>query len=125
MEKQNAYLELKEQIRLQETQSDLHYSRLRDQFAETLETLKPANLIKDVLFSPDSKNTLTDTAIGMVSGFVVKKAIVRSSGNGLLNILGTMTGMGIANAVANHTEGIKSVIGKILSTVFKKENGKE
>lgn len=100
---------------------------LRDQFFHTMESLKPINLIKDVFTSSEAKTTVVDTAIGMTSGYLAKKAIVRSSKNPILKLLGTIIGVGVANFMSKHPETIKYIGGKILNGVVnsKKNDGEE
>jgi hypothetical protein len=121
MEKLDAHLILKEQIRIKETEQELNYLLLKDQFSETLETLKPINLIKEAIHSDETKNSLLDTALGMTSGFLAKKTIVRSSRNPLLKLLGTLVGIGVTKYVAKHPEGIKSMGGKLIGALFKRD----
>lgn len=121
MEKLDAHLILREQIRLVETERELNYILLKDQFKLTIETLKPLNLIKEAFHSDESKNSLLDTAIGITTGFLAKKTITRSSHNPLLKLLGTLVGIGVTKFVANHPDGIKSVGGKLIGALFKKD----
>jgi hypothetical protein len=122
MQKKDASYLLNERIQLKEFELAVERDLLKDEFREFTESLKPINLIKDAIQSPEVKTKVVDTAIGMTSGYIVRKALVRSSKNPFLKLLGTIVGMGVANLVTKHPEGIKSIGGKILSGVFKKEN---
>lgn len=126
MVKQDATYLLKETILRKEAECEAQYVLLKAQLEMTMENLKPLHLIKEVLTSSETKNSIMDTAIGLTSGFLVKKAVVRSSKNPFLSLLGTIIGMGAANLVSNNAGGIKFIGGKILNTVFKKnENTQE
>jgi len=121
MQKQDAIYLLGEQIRLKEIERDTQGVLLKNQLKLTIESLKPINLIKGAFTSPEMKNSLVDSAIGMTSGYIAKKAVVRSSKNPFLKLIGTIVGMGVASIVTRHPDGIKSIGEKILGSVLKKE----
>ncbi len=121
MHKQDASYLLKEKIQLKELELAMEKNLLQDQFKLTIESLKPANLIKEALTSSQTKTTVLDTAIGMTSGYLIKKAVVRSSKNPFLKLLGTIVEMGAANMVTKHPEAIKFIGGNILARIFKKK----
>lgn len=125
MQTQDAAYFLIEKIRQQEVECAADKLLMKYQFDLTVESLKPINLIKGVFGSDDAKNSILDSAIGLTTGYLVKKTIVRSSGNPLLNILGTIVGMGITKMVTQHPDGIKSIGGKLLNHFFNKEKSSE
>lgn len=112
---------LKEKILLLEAECVLQNGLLKDQFKLTVESLKPMNVIKDMFVSA-IKNNVVDSAIGMTSGYLAKKTIVRSSSNPFIKILGSMVGIGVANFMAKHPDGIKNIGAKLLNSFFKKES---
>ena len=120
MQKSDAIFLLNERIKQKEIECAAERILLKDQFKNTVEGLKPINLIKDMLNSSEVKNNLLNTTIGLTSGFIVKKAIVRSSENSMLKILGTIIGGGVANLVAKHPDEIKSIGGSILNNIITK-----
>jgi hypothetical protein len=121
MKEKDASFLLREKILLMEIQRESEIILLKNQLRLTIESLKPLNLIKEVFTSTEMKTNVVDTALGMTSGYIIKKAIVRSSKNPFLKLLGTIIGMGAAKLVTKHPDGIKSIGAKIVSTVFKKE----
>ena len=121
MPKQDATQLLKEKI--QEKESECAYQKilLNEQFELTKEKLKPMNLIKDTFSSPELKDNLVDSAIGLASGYIARKAIVISSKNPLVKLLGTVIGAGVANLMTKHPDGIKSIGGNIINALFKRK----
>lgn len=122
MQNPDATYLLIERIKQQEIECAAEKLLLKYQFQLTAESLKPINLIKSVLGSPDTKTSLANSAIGLGAGYLIKKTIVRSSGNPLLKLLGTIVGMGISKIVAQHPDGIKNLGGKLLTGIFRKED---
>lgn len=121
MQKQDASFLLKQKIREKEIELAEEGFLLREQMKMTMESLKPMNLIKDALTSSEMKTGLTDAAIGLSSGYLIKKAVVRSSRNPLLKLLGTLVGIGVTNVMTKHPEGVKAIGGKIMDKLFKRE----
>lgn len=79
--------ELNQLIDSMEKKRDEELIQLKEQMRAVHESLKPINLIKDtfkaVATSPDLKNRIGKTAIGIASGFLVKKVFFRNSRNPL------------------------------------------
>lgn len=121
MQKRDAIQMLKELILRQEASCLVESILLKEQFRIVVESLKPVNLIKNVFASTDLKNSVVDNAIGMTSGYVVRKAIVRTSKNLFLKLLGTIVGIGVSKVVSKNPAGIKSVGKNILNALFNKE----
>lgn len=113
MGKINSLMELNESIRLLELKQAEDANLLREQFMETYENLKPVNLIKnsvkDFVSSPDFKENILKTTLGLAAGYLSKKAIVGSTHNPLKQLLGTFLQMGVANLVSKNSDGIKSL----------------
>jgi hypothetical protein len=120
MKNRDASFLLNEKIQQKEIQLAAETILIKYQLRLTMESLKPLNLIKEVFTSSEMKNNVVDSAIGMTSGYLVKKAFVRSSKNPLLKLLGTIAGMGVASLVKKNPGAIKSIGGKVWSAVFKK-----
>lgn len=98
---------------------------LKDEFRETVEGLKPMNLIKGVFkkatSSPDIKTDLFNAAIGLTTGFVTKKLMMGRSTNPIKKILGIILEMTIANKVAKNADVIKTTGNIIFNKFFAKK----
>ncbi|MCE3296132.1 MAG: hypothetical protein K0R65_1846 [Crocinitomicaceae bacterium] len=110
-----------------EAKRDQDWMALKTQLSETLEELRPSNLLKnavhDIIDSPDIQNSLIDNAIGISTGFLAKKLVFGGTGNPISRILGTILETAVSNRVSKHPEGIKS-LGKTLFNKFFSNNGR-
>ena len=119
--KEDAVLALKEKIHLLEEKRAGRMIDLKIQFKKTIENLKPINLIEDV-FSSTIKNNVLVSAIGITSGYLTKKAIVGSSKNPFLKLLGALAGRGIANIMSKHPEEVRSIGAKFFHSLLGKKD---
>ncbi|WP_256235762.1 hypothetical protein [Cytophaga hutchinsonii] len=99
---------------------------LNENFQDTLESIKPINLIKG-LFTQKSFNELggsssiIDTLMGLATGYISKKTFVGGSHNLFKNGLGMLLQMGIQNLTISNSDTIKVFGKKILQSIFKKK----
>jgi hypothetical protein len=102
------------------------WSLIKNQFEATVESLKPANIIKsslkEIISAPDLKTDVVDAAIGLTTGFVAKKIIIGKTMNPLKLLLGIIMELAVANKVAKNTDGIKSVGNVLLSKIFNRSS---
>ncbi len=119
---------LTETISLLEKKQKLEFQLLKEQMHDVYESIKPANIIKNtfhqITSSPNIKNDIVGSIIGLASGYVSKKLFVAGSHNPITNILGTLLQMGVTNVASKKSEVIKSFGEDILQFVinkFKKE----
>lgn len=86
---------------------------LRGQFTNTYESLKPINLLRKVInevSSPsDLKDDLIQTVIGLITGYLSRKMLVRTSRNPILRIAGLFIQYGVTSFVAQNSSAIKSL----------------
>ena len=99
-----AQLEIKQKKELQALKSHFH---------ETYESLKPVNLVKslavDVFASPEIKDGLVNSSIGLAAGFLAKKVVSRSDSSPAVKLIGTVIELGVANLVTKNPDGIKNI----------------
>lgn len=123
MKKLTAEMELKEAIQILEAEQTAKGLILKEQLYITYETLKPINIIKktlqDVSASPYLIDNILGSAVGMTSGFLSKRIFVGTSGSLLRKLLGSILQFGVTNAVAQHTDTIKS-IGQLMLQFFRR-----
>ena len=97
---------------------------LKQQYLQAYESMKPLNIIKttfkEVTASPELKDELFNTSVGLVAGYLTKALFQGASHSATRKLLGTVLMFGVTNAVAKHPEVVKS-IGKGL---FKMITGK-
>ncbi len=98
---------------------------LKDQFLATCESLKPANLIQNLISDlpivRNFKGTVAGTAIGMAAGYLSKKIVFGSSHNPIKQFLGTLLQMGITSVMSKNSEGIKSTAAIAIENLMRKK----
>lgn len=126
MKNRNETDTLNELILVEEMKHSRALSALKYQFDVAYESVKPINLVKnlvhDVAASPDIKNDMASNIIGLVTGFISKKLVLGNNPkNGIFKkLLGTIIQFTIGNKVAKHTEDIKFVATVLLNNILKK-----
>ena len=97
---------------------------LKDNFKEVIHSLRPGklllNTVKDVVTSPGIQGNLVNSLIGMASGFIARKMVVRGSRNPLTKVIGKIAEVSVANKVGNNADGIKAIGGMLLKKLFHK-----
>jgi hypothetical protein len=128
MEKQNAVDSLKESIRILEIRQAQERIILKEQFIITYESLKPINLIKnsakELAHSAEIKNSLFETVVYILSGYLTKKLIINSKSGTFMKLFGALLQFGITRALANNAETIQIFISNLIEkfhTSAKKE----
>ena len=109
-------------------QRDYELALLKEQFHTTYESLKPMNIIKNafgnITASPTVKNDLASGALGIGAGLLSKKILTGNSHNPIRKLLGTVTEVAVAGAVAKSAGGIVAVAGNMLKSFFNKNKSK-
>ena len=98
--------ELKNAIQILEFDQQIREQQLKEQVFLTIESLKPANLIRNTIYEITSsphlvENTLS-TVVGLITGYFSKKIATGKSGNFVRNLLGTILQFGVTNVVARN-----------------------
>ena len=95
---------------------------LKEQLQLSYETLKPINLIKNILhevaLSPDIKNNLVNNIIGLTTGYLSKKVLVGASHNPIKRVFGTVMQFAIANVVSKHSGTVKAVVEMLVHRIL-------
>lgn len=110
---------LNEEIIVMENKRNVQLQLLTKQFHISYESLKPINLLmstfRDVTSSPELKNNVINTALGIGTGTLSKKLLVGGSHNPFKRMIGTFIQYTIANVVSKHGAGIKFKAVNLLS----------
>jgi hypothetical protein len=113
---------LKNAIQLMEVEQAVKGQLLKEQLYFTLESLKPANLIKgavkDLASSPYLFENILGASLGLASGYLSKKIVVGLSGSIFRKLFGSIVQVGVTGIVAQHPDTIKSIGQFILQHVF-------
>jgi hypothetical protein len=115
---------IKSEISFLKSRQKVELGLLKVQFQKTTEHLKPINLLKDTLNevseSPDLKNNLINSAIGLSTGFISKKLIIGNTSNPIKNLFGTIFEYAVANVVAKNPEKIIALSETLFHLIFKR-----
>lgn len=92
---------------------------MKEELQGVCESLKPLNLVKtifhEVTNSPEVKSTVTNGAIGLGTGFFVKKLVVGNSPSFCKKVLGVLLQFGVANVVSKHIDEVKLIAMHLLN----------
>lgn len=116
--------ELKEVIYLLKRKQAIELKLFKEQVQIVHESIKPINIIKNAfhqaLSSPDIKGNMIDNGIGMLSGYISKKAFVAGSHNPVTKIIGSLLQLYVTNIASKNADSIKSISETLIQFVFKK-----
>lgn len=125
MKKKNETDALNELIFLQQHQYDVDLRLLKEQFHIAYESIKPINLIKnlvhDVSSSPEIKEDVVGNIMGLVTGFISKKLMVDKDSGAVKKVLGTILQFAVGNVVSKYSIDIKAVGTALFNNFFKKK----
>jgi hypothetical protein len=125
----NSTLLLKERILELEKKQEEGLSQIKQQASGIYESFKPVNIIKRSLESsleiPEIKEKLIHSLLGLATGFITKKILVKKSDSNVGKVLGTVLQFVIAAIVAKNTDKIKEVSKSMLQYGLKMMEGQE
>lgn len=117
----NTESDLRNAILQLETRQIQDVKILKEQFHLTYESIKPINLIKNAFKqvgeSPELKENVINTSVGLATGYVSKILFERLSGSPLKKLLGSVLMFGITNMVARNPDAIKSFGNIVLKNI--------
>lgn len=106
MKKIHKAAELKNAILELEAKKNATEQRIKRQFQETLETFKPANLLKntvsEVSASPQFRHNILNLALGLGAGYLTNKIAVGKKAGLLARTAGTALQFGVASLIAKN-----------------------
>jgi hypothetical protein len=101
---------------------------LKEQFQETVESVKPINLIKNVFKQAvgleEVKDNLFNTSIGLTAGLASKLLFQFLTKSPVKKLVGTALMFGITNIVAKNPEKVRSLGLKFLN-IFRSKSAKK
>lgn len=116
MAKQSATELLKERILCLEVKQAEEGKALKQELRNTVESLKPVNLlrssVKEFTTSEELKTTLFETIISLVNGFLAKQLIKPNPSNLVLKLVTTLLQLGVANVLTNNRDSISQFISR-------------
>jgi hypothetical protein len=126
MKKLNETDALNELIFITEQQYYTDFRLLKEQFNTAYESIKPINLIKnlvhEVTASPEIKEDIFGNVMGLASGFISKKIMIDENSGVFKRVIGTVLQFAVANVVSKHSVNIKAVGTALFNNFFKRNN---
>ena len=103
--------ELKKSIEILKQKQYEEEKLLHTQLIVVYESIKPYNVLISAIKSlgtyPELKDGLIESASGLVTGYLSRKLLVRSSKNPLIRLVGLFVQYGVTNLVNNNSVAIK------------------
>jgi hypothetical protein len=126
MKKLNETDALNELIFITEQQYYTDFRLLKEQFHTAYESIKPINLIKnlvhEVTASPEIKEDIFGNVMGLASGFISKKIMIDENSGVFKRAIATVLQFAVANVVSKHSANIKAVGTALFNNFFKRNN---
>jgi hypothetical protein len=120
---------LREVIQDLESKQTSEWRLVREQVLNVCESLKLVNVIKrtlkNTLSDPDLGLDIADTAIGLTTGFIAKKALIGKTNNPFKKLFGLILEMTVARKVANNADSIKKMSGILLNKIIHPKSGSD
>ena len=118
--------ELREDIQILSQLQNNQGKQLKDNFGNTIEHLKPYNLvtgaIEEIVYSPNLIKNIISTSLGITTGLITKKIFVGQSRNLFKKLAGNIIQYGITAAIAINPNAVKSAGNKIINNIFNLHN---
>lgn len=122
MKTNNETEELNQLILKVQEQNNLELTLLKEQFKVTYDSLKPAAIIKDVFHNitttPDIKDNIVSSAIGLSTGILGNKLLVGSSHSPVRKVMGNVLQFAVTNLVSKYTGGFSTIAGHMFKSFF-------
>lgn len=120
MENISTAAELKEAIQLLEEKKSVYLEEMRENFSLTWENFKPVNLIKSTMrevgSSPYLFNNIINVSLGLVAGYLSKKALkISRSNKKSRKFLALILQLGVTNLIVYAPNAIKSFVRDVFS----------
>jgi hypothetical protein len=116
---------LKQLIQIKEGENKAEGELLKEHFYASYESLKPLNVVKkmvgDIFSSPEINNNIVNATLGLITGFLAKKVVVRTSTNPITKLAGTLIELLVASNVAANADEIRAVARVMLKKVLPQE----
>lgn len=116
---------LKNAIQRMEYRQVENGQRLEEDFFVVIESLKPANLLRNamgnIVTTPNLVDNILGGALGLVSGYLTKKLAIGGSGNIIKKLLGTILQFGVTSVVAQHPRAITAIGQFLLKKIIRKK----
>lgn len=102
-------------------------AKLKEQFLQTVESVKPINLIKNTLkhtmASKELKSSILSSSVGLVFGVLTKIIVGLVFKNPVNKLVGTAAMFGVTKLVSRHPDEVRSIGKRLLNMVRSRKVG--
>lgn len=98
---------------------------LKEQFAYTVERIRPALVLKSFganIVSAGVAGNLFNAALGLTAGYVSKRIFIGSSENRMKILLGNALQLGVLGLITKNASLVKSLTNKLMTRFMKKQD---
>jgi hypothetical protein len=117
---------LKNAIQFKEVEQAVKGQHLKEQLFFTIESIRPASLIKgtlkDLASSPKLYENILGAAAGLATGYLSKKIVIGFSGGIVRKIVGTVLQLGVAGLVTKNPGPVMAVGQYLFRHVFDRKH---
>ncbi len=117
--------ELDEAIIELEKKKAIQYGLMVQQYRDTTESMKPANIVKgmfsNIMHSADAKKGLLKAVAGLGLGFLTRKLFWGNSSSTIKKVLGGFAKAGVAKAAISNVDKIKAYGTAIYHNLFQRK----
>lgn len=120
----NNLTDLRREIESLRLQQGTNVLDLKEQAKITYESLKLVNLLKGVLkdltSTPDFKDGVVNTSLGLGVGYLTKKVVLGSTHNPLKQLMGVLLQSTVTSIVSKNGDDLKEGVYKLIGDLIKK-----
>jgi hypothetical protein len=116
---------LKEAIQELQRKQLIEGELLKEQFALTVERIRPALVLKNFgenIVSAGIAGNLVNATVGLTAGYVSKRIFIGSSGNRFRVLLGNVLQLGMIGLITRNPTLVKGLTNKLMKRFMKKKN---
>ena len=114
--------ELENAIRFLERKKEFQKNKIQEHFLEIIESMKPINVIKDtfseMLTSQELRSNLSKIAVGALSGYIAKEAIMGETKTPVSKIMGIILETVVAKNVMKNSDKMKAMGQTLLKRIL-------
>ncbi len=125
-DKKDASALLKEEIAALEIRQAEEGRLLKEHLVVVYDMLKPINLVKnafdEIASAVDSRKSLINSLIGLVTGYFAQKMIIGSKPGLIKKLTGVLLNYGVAAAISRYAESIKIFGLQLISQFFRQKS---
>lgn len=116
---------LKEAIQELQRKQVAESEMLKEQFAHTVEKIRPAIMLKNFgenIVSAGLRGNLLNATVGLTAGYISKRLFVGASENRFRIVLGNILQLGILGVTTRNPALVRSLMDKLLKRFMKKKD---